>query len=145
MLDPARWRQATIWDENLVRPLLAEFGRTLDPEDLTLGQRLQVWIRDEGSVASAMFVLVIAEDLGRLTGHLTQCVVHPDYRGQGLASEMFGLATLLCRKFAKDRGTSMRWFGYTSPERKASIHLLEANGWERLSDGPGTSIWALDC
>lgn len=137
----SHWRRAILIDEHLVGRLLAEFGRELDPEDLTLGDKLQVWITDEGT---AMFVLCIARDLGRWTGHFTSVTVHPDHRGEGLAREAFGLATLLCRKYAKDKGVSMRWFGYTSPKRKASIHLLEEFGWKRLSDGEGTSVWALD-
>lgn len=137
----SNWRQAVITDWFTVNRLLSAFDRECDPEDLTLGQKLQVWITDEGT---AMFALCFVRDVGRWTGHLTSITVHPDHRGEGLAREAVSLAGNLSRKYARDHDCHMRIFGYTSPKRKATIHLLEEFGWKRLSDGEGTSVWALD-
>lgn len=135
------WRRATALDWLTVNRLLEAFDRTATPEDFPPGDTTQVWMTDDGT---AMFVIYFGRDTGRWTGHFTSMVVAPAARGRGLAKQAVSMAEHVARRFAADHHCKLRVFGYTNPDRKATIHILEEAGWKRLSDGPGTSLWALD-
>ena len=135
------WRRATPADLPALNRLLEAFGRTATDRDLPPGDTTQVWVTEAGT---AMFVLYFVRDTGRWTGHFTSMVVAPEARGQGLGKQMVELAGEQARRFADAEDCRLRVFGYTNPAREATIHILEETGWQRLSDGAATSLWAFD-
>ena len=141
------WRRATPGDAPAVNRLLAVFGRQLGEHDLVMHApptfHREVWMTENGT---AMFVLYFTRDTGRWTGHFTSLAVHPDHQGRGLGAEAVGMAMNVARRFAMSQGERMRVFGYSSPKRPATEHMLAKAGWKKLSAsiGGGTALWGLD-